>query len=113
MSEIPDWESEVPQFEGDRVKADAILNKPLIVHDFATFPSKFHPGQNYAIVQLEVDGKKYVWMTSGKTVMKQLEAAKAKGHLPRRAMIVRRTSRTGVSYLCFEKPKIVKQEKLK
>jgi hypothetical protein len=113
MSNIPDWETETPKFEGERVRADAILGKPLIVHDFATFPSKFHKGENYVIVQLEFDGKKYVWMTAGKTVIKQLEGAKAKGHLPRRAMLVRRQGRSGIAYYCFEKPKIVEQEKLK
>jgi len=72
-------------FEGEQIDAADILDKVIVVRDYATRPSQFSEG-DYAIVSIETDGEKRVLLTGAKVLMKSLE--KNADFMPYRCRIV-------------------------
>jgi hypothetical protein len=102
MSEEEKYESALgaPRFEGERAKIADILGKKLVVLDFAELPSKFREGQNFALINAEIDGKKIVVATGSQTLLDQLRQARQTKKLPLKARIVKPA---GKRYYMFAK----------
>lgn len=79
-------------FEGDRIALDDILNEPIIIRDFVTRPSKFHDG-DYAIIQIEYQGKPCVIMTSSAVLLDGIK--KVGDRLPFRCRITKGKGQKG------------------
>ncbi|MFL9835010.1 hypothetical protein [Chryseobacterium terrae] len=60
-------------FTGKKIDIDDILNEEIIVYDFEIKDSTKKSGTKYLTLQIEIDHKKRVVFTSGKTLMDVIE----------------------------------------
>jgi len=67
-------------FEGDQIKWSDLINKEFVVRDFFLLQSSFDPNKDYAMLQIELDGKPYTTTTGSTVIMKQLKEIEE--HLP-------------------------------
>ena len=72
-------------FNGDQIDTADVLDKEIVIYDYATRPSQFSEG-DFAIVQIEIGGEKRVLMTGAKVLMKSLEKNNEK--MPYRCRII-------------------------
>ena len=79
-------QSEGP-LEGEKKKIAEILNKEMLITNFKIKKSKIKDG-NYATIQFENGGKKYVIFTASGPLMEQLERYKDK--MPYYATIIQK-----------------------
>jgi hypothetical protein len=99
MEKIKDFKDvyEGPKtFEGNKVEFAEVLDKTIVVKDFAELPSKYTNG-NFVVIQAELDGKIITFHTGGKVLVKQLNEIKDK--LPVRVTI---TQPDGKKYYIFK-----------
>lgn len=84
-----------PQFEGEKVKIETLINKEIVVLDWFTAPSTY-PGQEdkfYAAVSAVLGGKKIVFLTGSGVLVKVLKGTAPDGkkmyeHRPFKTMIM-------------------------
>lgn len=58
-------------FVGDKIKAEKLINKTIVVHDFKITDS--HYEGKYLNMQIELNGFKYVVFTTAATLMEMLQ----------------------------------------
>jgi len=76
-------------FEGEKIDLEEILNENIIVRGIKIRPSSFYEG-DYAIIQIEKDGKLYVINTSSSVLMDQI--TKIEDKIPFRCKITKHKS---------------------
>jgi len=72
---------------GERIDIEEILDKDILIKGIKTRPSSFYEG-DYAIIQVEKDGKLYVVTTSSSVLMDQINKIESK--IPFRCRITKR-----------------------
>src|SRR3954468_15287787 len=77
-----------PNFTGDSIKIDRILNKEVNVLAFKTGPSSKKPGTEYLTLQLEVDGAKRVLFSGSKTLIDMIQKVQT-GDIPFKTTIIK------------------------
>ncbi|HIH40723.1 MAG TPA: hypothetical protein HA221_04095 [Halobacteria archaeon] len=82
-------------FEGEKIELDQILDKDIIVRGIKTRPSSYYEG-DYAIIQIEKDGKLYVVNTSSSVLMDQIK--KRAEEIPFRCRVVKQRSAASKRY---------------
>ena len=80
MERFSDFSEEKGTFPGDKIKMEQILNKEIIVRDYAILPSRKKEGSDYLTISFDMDGKQYVVFTGSAVLAKQCE--KYKDHFP-------------------------------
>lgn len=87
FTEIPKFEPEQIQMEGEQVKINDILNQEVAFLDIIVLPSNFFEG-DYGTVQIMNDLNNKKWFrTSSAVLIKQLTDLKDKKKLPLRSTI--------------------------
>ena len=61
--------NEYKGFIGDKKKMNQIINREIIVHDYAIKPSTQKPGENCLHLQFELGNSKHVAFTGSKPLM--------------------------------------------
>lgn len=59
-------------FTGKKIDVEDVLNEEIVIHDFDIGDSKFFEGTKCLKLQIEIENKKRVVFTSGKTLMAQI-----------------------------------------
>lgn len=67
------------QFEGEKIEKKDIDGEEVILVDFAFMPNKFKPGEETAILQLEIDGALRICFIGGQVVVQGLKKIEEKG----------------------------------
>lgn len=78
-------------FEGERIDITEILDENIVIERMDIKPSMFYDGE-YAIVQIEKDGDKFVVLTSSSVLIQQI--TNIKDRLPMRCRIIKKVSPT-------------------
>ncbi|MDR3208747.1 MAG: hypothetical protein LBT45_02760 [Rickettsiales bacterium] len=84
-------------FPGEKISIEEILDKDVVVTDFAIRPSKIkkNEGEECLYLQLKVNGRNRMMITGSKVLMKQIKAYQS--HIPFSTRITRRNKK----YLSF------------
>lgn len=91
MTEIKRFSDLLPSgevLEGEKIKMNDLLEKEVIIYAFKTIPDQFHPDGTVTLIQLDMNGKRYVTFTRSGVLLKQLDSVRQQ--LPLRGQIVRR-----------------------
>lgn len=89
-------------FEGiDTIDIEDVLNKEIVVEEFALRPSSFREG-DFAVVKIKINGDEKVITTGSKVLMDQLKMAKNKEKIPFKATIKRIELDEGRKYYTFK-----------
>ena len=62
-----------PNFTGDKIKIDRILNREIAVLDFKIGPSTQKPGTEYLTLQIEVNQQKHIVFTGAKPLIQTIQ----------------------------------------
>lgn len=84
-----------PQFEGEKVKIETLINKEIVILDWFTAPSTFsgQEDKDYAAISATLKGEKIVFLTGSGILLKDLKGTAPDGkklydHRPFRTMIM-------------------------
>lgn len=77
-----------PNFTGDKIKIDRILNKEIVVHDYRIEDSKVKAGTKCLTLQIEVSGSKHVLFTGAKFLIQTIEQV-PRENLPFKTTIIK------------------------
>ena len=101
MTDIPKFSefASGTALEGEKMKIEEVLDKPITVLAHKTIPDKFakNEGDTVTIIQFSLDGKTHVSFTRSAVLVGQLKMMTENGKLPFSAKIVKRKR-----YLTFE-----------
>ena len=75
--DFADSDEDDDPLDGEKKKIIEILNKEILILNFRIQKSKIKEG-NYAIIQFELNGQKYVIFTTARRLTKKLERYKDK-----------------------------------
>ena len=73
-------------YRGDRITADSLVGQEFILYEYRILPSKFEGG-TYALMQIEMKGKPYIFSTGSTVVLDQLQ--QVEGKLPIKAKLTK------------------------
>lgn len=87
-------EPTITSFEGDKIKLEKVLDKPVVVHAYKIEPSKFQDkgNGNRLVLQLTVNDEKRILFTSSVTLMNMIEQVK-ESHFPFTSTIIKDNGR--------------------
>jgi hypothetical protein len=84
-------------FSGEKIGIEDVLDKEVVVTDFAVRPSKIkkNAGEDCLYLQLKMNGRTRMMITGSKVLMKQIKTYQS--HIPFAARIIRKNKK----YLSF------------
>jgi hypothetical protein len=85
------------QFNGEKTRLEAVIDKEIIIKNFILLPSKFlDETKEFAVIEAELDSKPIVLDTGSSTIMQQLK--EHKDDMPFAATIKKVESEKGRTY---------------
>ena len=86
--------SDIKSFEGDKIKIDRIMNKPIIVEDYKIVDSKFtEKGNGKCLhIQISIDNSKRLVFTGSANLMELIQQV-PKEHFPFATIIIKENER--------------------
>jgi len=73
-------------YRGERINVDSLVGQEFVIQEYKILPSKYSEG-NYALMQIEIKGKPYIFSTGSSVVLDQLSRVSDK--LPFKAKLTK------------------------
>lgn len=77
-----------PNFTGDKIKMDRVLNREIIVHDFKIEDSTVKLGTKCLWLQIELENRKHVMFTGAKGLIQMIQQV-PRENLPFKTTIIK------------------------